>query len=103
MKLLVLGWEETRSLFSMKECIDVIETAFVSLAKGEVVLPLRTVMRQSDNKGLLASIPGFLGEPRSLGIKDCIRLLWKQRYEVPFSPRSRDYLRYQQWPATCGY
>jgi alanine dehydrogenase len=69
MKLLVLGWEETRSLLSMKECIDVIETAFVSLAKGEVALPLRTVLKQPDNKGLLASMPGFLGEPRSLGIK----------------------------------
>ncbi len=69
MKILVLGWKETRSLLPMNECINVVETAFSSLAKGDVALPLRMIMRQPDNKGLLGAMPGFLGNPRSLGIK----------------------------------
>jgi alanine dehydrogenase len=69
MKILVLGWKETRSLLPMKECINVIETAFSSLAKGDAMLPLRTVLRKPDNKGVLATMPGFLGQPRSLGVK----------------------------------
>jgi ornithine cyclodeaminase len=56
-------------LLPMRECIDVMERVLSALARGEHVLPLRSLMRTPDGSGLLGLMPAFLGEPPCMGIK----------------------------------
>ncbi len=58
-----------KRLLPMNECIDVIEEVFKTLARGDVVLPLRQTVRQPDKKGLLGLMPAYMGSPRAIGGK----------------------------------
>ena len=69
MTALVLSPAEVRRLLPMGECIDLVEQAFRVLARGGATNPLRTGMRLPDGLGLLGMMPGYLDEPRALGIK----------------------------------
>lgn len=69
MRTLVLGWEEITKLLSMAECVKVMREALQNLARGEVVQPLRQVLRQPDGRGLLGLMPTYLGSPPALGLK----------------------------------
>jgi ornithine cyclodeaminase len=53
----------------MEACIDVMADALRTTSRGDAVQPLRSVVWMPDRKGLLGLMPGFLGEPRSLGLK----------------------------------
>src|SRR5262249_1721903 len=50
------------ALLPMAECIEVIDEALRILARGEAVQPLRTVYWMPDRPGLLAMMPGMLGD-----------------------------------------
>lgn len=65
----MVGHAEARRLLPMKECIGVMEDMFKTLANGDAVLPLRQTVWQPDRKGLLGSMPGYLGSPRAIGAK----------------------------------
>ena len=69
MATLIINQEEVRRLLKMGECIDLMEQTFATLARGDAVQPLRTATWMPDRKGLLGTMPGFLGRPRTLGIK----------------------------------
>src|ERR1043166_8977765 len=70
MKLLLLGHDEVAALLPMGECIRLMCDALVSLAKGQVHQPLRTVMRPPDAKGLLGLMPAYSSIPRpAFGLK----------------------------------
>ena len=43
--------------------------ALTSLSRGDLVMPLRSLVGLPDGSGLLGMMPGYLGEPRSFGIK----------------------------------
>ena len=53
----------------MKECIEVVKTAFKSLAQGNAKLPLRQSMWLPDRVGLLGMMPAFMGDLKVMGIK----------------------------------
>jgi ornithine cyclodeaminase/alanine dehydrogenase-like protein (mu-crystallin family) len=53
----------------MAECIEVMAEALRALAKGDAMLPLRTVMRLPDGRSAFAAMPAFLGSPAAMGIK----------------------------------
>jgi ornithine cyclodeaminase/alanine dehydrogenase-like protein (mu-crystallin family) len=57
------------SLLPMQACIDVMDRMFRSLAAGECIQPLRSLMRVPDKNGLLGMMPGYAGAPGILGIK----------------------------------
>lgn len=61
MKLLVLNHREVEELLPMNECIEVMEEAFIALARGEFEQPLRTIVRPPDVKGALAMMPSYRG------------------------------------------
>src|SRR4030095_2995660 len=61
--------EQIASLLPMSECISVMEQMFRSLAKGECVLPLRSMMWLPDKTGLLGMMPGHARELGVMGIK----------------------------------
>ena len=69
METLVLGHREVRALLPMAECIDVMAAALSALARGDAVLPLRSVVAQPDHRGFLGLMPSYLGEPRAIGVK----------------------------------
>jgi ornithine cyclodeaminase len=69
MKTLVLGESDVTKLLPMGDCIRVMRDTLKALARGEAVLPLRMMVQQPDQKGLLAVMPSYLGSLPALGIK----------------------------------
>jgi alanine dehydrogenase len=61
--------EKVASLLPMNECISVMEKMFLSLAKGQCLQPLRSLMWLPDRSGLLGMMPGYAGELGVMGIK----------------------------------
>ncbi|MBI4500634.1 MAG: ornithine cyclodeaminase family protein [Gemmatimonadetes bacterium] len=68
MKVLVLSQQDVRRLLTMPECIELMAETLATLAKGEAVQPLRSLMRIPD-AGILGMMPAYLTPQRSLGIK----------------------------------
>jgi ornithine cyclodeaminase len=69
MHLSYINKEKIAELLPMKECIAVMEKAFRSLANGECVQPLRSLMWLPDKSGLLGMMPGYAGGPGVMGCK----------------------------------
>jgi len=61
MSVLILNHTEVDELLPMNECIDVMEKAFIALARGEVDQPLRTIFRPGTVKGVMAMMPSYRG------------------------------------------
>lgn len=53
----------------MPACIELMAGALERLARGEALLPLRTMLWLPDRSGLLGLMPAYLGGPRALGLK----------------------------------
>ena len=70
MKTLVLNYAETKQLLPMRECIDVMADALSGLARGEAEMPLRTIFRPQDVRGVMAMMPSFRrGDAPLFGLK----------------------------------
>ena len=70
MKTLVVSHSEAKQLLPMRECIDVMADALSALARGEAEMPLRTIFRPQDVRGVLAMMPSFRrGETPRFGLK----------------------------------
>jgi alanine dehydrogenase len=69
MKVLVMNEPGVHELLTMQECIPLMREALVSLANGDVVLPLRSKVPLPDGSGVLGLMPGYLGQPESFGLK----------------------------------
>jgi ornithine cyclodeaminase/alanine dehydrogenase-like protein (mu-crystallin family) len=65
MRTLLASHREVASLLPMSECIDIMGDAFFALARGDVQLPLRQVMRLPNSPNLFALMPGYAGPRRS--------------------------------------
>ena len=68
MKVLIVSQAEVQALLPMRECINVMESAFRSLALDRAVMPLRSKMSQPDGRGMLVTMPTYL-EGVGLGLK----------------------------------
>src|SRR4051812_40170968 len=53
----------------MRECIEVMSRALASVARGEAIMPLRTVFRLPNEKDFFGLMPAFVAAPDSLGAK----------------------------------
>ncbi|HKE59202.1 MAG TPA: ornithine cyclodeaminase family protein [Pyrinomonadaceae bacterium] len=70
MKILVLTAPEVEELLSMKDCIEVMADALAALARNEVDLPLRSVLRPTNADGLMAMMPAYRqGKAKAFGLK----------------------------------
>ena len=70
MKILILTHDEVEQLLTMQECLAVMEEALSSLARGEMVQPLRTAVRPAAAAGLLAMMPAYKsGRDAVFGLK----------------------------------
>lgn len=69
MKVLFVNEAGVKALLPMDACIVLVRSALCSLARGDALLPLRTMLRLPERGGVLGLMPGYLGEPRSFGFK----------------------------------
>ena len=69
MKLRVLNESQVEQLLDMPSCIDLMDGALRALSRGDAVLPLRHMVWLPNRAGLLGLMPGYLGEPKSFGLK----------------------------------
>lgn len=70
MKIVILNHEEVAELMPMSECIDVMAEALTALARGQVHLPLRMVVRPPDAAGMMGLMPAYMsGERAAYGLK----------------------------------
>lgn len=61
MPTLLLTDVDVRELLPMRQCIDVMARALRTVAAGEAVLPLRTVLRIAETNNVFLSMPAILG------------------------------------------
>ena len=69
MKVLFVNEAGVHELLPMDVCVPLMRDALATFARGDVVLPLRSKVWLPDRSGLLGLMPGYLGEPRSFGLK----------------------------------
>ena len=67
--MLILSQSDVERLLPLKSCIDVMAATLAALARGEAVLPLRTVIVVPNTTDAFAVMPAYLGSPRSVGAK----------------------------------
>ena len=72
MPLLLLNREDVEALLPMAECIEVIDHALRTLARGGAVQPLRSAHWMPDRHGLLVVMPGMLGGLPSEGPEEML-------------------------------
>jgi ornithine cyclodeaminase/alanine dehydrogenase-like protein (mu-crystallin family) len=70
MQTLILNYHDVRQLLPMRECIDVMADALAALSRGEAEMPLRTIFRPQDARGVMAMMPSFRrGDTPVFGLK----------------------------------
>jgi len=68
-KVLFLNEADVHELFRMSAAVPLMREALSTLAHGDAVLPLRSMVRLPDASGILGLMPGYLGAPQSFGLK----------------------------------
>jgi ornithine cyclodeaminase len=61
-RTLVVSHDEVVRLLPMAACIDVMSDTLAALARGQALLPLRTVLRLPEQRNMFASMPAVLGD-----------------------------------------
>jgi ornithine cyclodeaminase len=69
MTLLILNKRDVERLLPMPTCIDLMAEALVSLTRGDVVLPLRPVLRIPDSPNVFALMPAYSKALNAIGAK----------------------------------
>ncbi|MDI1352229.1 MAG: ornithine cyclodeaminase family protein [bacterium] len=69
MSLRLLSLAEIRNSITMSQAIAAMEYAFIQLAKKEVILPLRTSLSINKEQALTLTMPGYLSQDKTLGLK----------------------------------
>jgi ornithine cyclodeaminase/alanine dehydrogenase-like protein (mu-crystallin family) len=67
--VLILNDADVEACMPMKDAVAWMVEALRTLAGGDAVQPLRSLMWLPDRTGLLGLMPGYLGDPSALGIK----------------------------------
>ena len=68
--ILILNDAEVSELLPLDECIPIMREAFIAMASGKVHLPLRSIIRPPQAKGLLGLMPSYVsGERMAYGLK----------------------------------
>ena len=69
MKVLFLNERDVHEHFEMRAAVPLMREALSTLARGDAVLPLRSMVKLPDGSGILGLMPGYLGAPQSFGLK----------------------------------
>jgi ornithine cyclodeaminase len=68
-ELRVISGADLRQLLPYRDCVEVVDSAMREVSAGNVLMPLRQIMRLPTGQGALGLMPGYLGEPACFGIK----------------------------------
>jgi ornithine cyclodeaminase/alanine dehydrogenase-like protein (mu-crystallin family) len=69
MPVRILNQAQVTELLPMRECIELMDGVLRTLTGGGALLPLRTVLRLPDGRGIFGVMPAQLSAPESLGLK----------------------------------
>lgn len=69
MSLRLLSLGEVKQSITMSQAIDAMERAFTQLANQQVKLPLRTAISIDEEKALTLTMPAYLAQDKTLGLK----------------------------------
>ncbi|CAM2907852.1 ornithine cyclodeaminase family protein [Legionella worsleiensis] len=69
MSLRLLSLAEVKQSITMSQAIDAMECAFTQLANQQVKLPLRTGISIDEEKALTLTMPAYLAQEKTLGLK----------------------------------
>jgi ornithine cyclodeaminase len=67
--MIVLSQSDVERLLPMRACIEVMASTLASLARGEAILPLRTVIRIPQTADAFGVMPAYLASPKTIGAK----------------------------------
>jgi alanine dehydrogenase len=67
--MLVLSEKQVQSLIDIEELITALEQAHIQYSTGQAVMPVRLVVPLPEIEGRITSMPGYLNEDKSLGMK----------------------------------
>lgn len=67
--MLLLDQEVVSRLLSVADCIDIMASTLAAVARGEAILPLRTVVRLPESPNAFGVMPAYLGESKTIGAK----------------------------------
>ena len=65
--MLIIDQATVERLLPMPKCIEIMRGTLAALARGEAVLPLRTILKIPD--GAFAVMPAYLASPPTIGAK----------------------------------
>jgi len=69
MPVRILTGHDVTRLLPMEACIAAMEDVLSSLARGQAIQPLRSVIRLPEGKGAFGVMPGQVSKPDSFGLK----------------------------------
>ena len=67
--MIVLTQRDIAELLPMRDCIEVMAGALGALARGESLVPLRTMIRLPHGSDIFALMPAYVGAPAAFGAK----------------------------------
>jgi len=67
--MLILSQADVERLLPMGECIDLMASTLATLARGDALLPLRTVIRIPQTRDAFGVMPAYLSAPKTIGAK----------------------------------
>lgn len=68
-QLLIIGGSDVRRALPTADCIEAVERAMRAVSRGGADIPLRTILALPGRRNFFGVMPGYLDEPRSLGVK----------------------------------
>ena len=69
MPVRIITQDQVNHLLAMPACVDLMEQTLRTLTRGGAVLPLRTMLRIPDGRGVFGSMPAYLNPPDAIGLK----------------------------------
>jgi ornithine cyclodeaminase len=69
MPVRILTGHDVARLLPMEACIAAMEDVLTSLARGQAIQPLRTILRLPEGKGAFGVMPGQVSKPDCFGLK----------------------------------
>ena len=80
--MLILSQDDVVRLLPMSACIDVMASTLATLARGDALLPLRTVILIPNSNDAFAVMPAYIGSPKTMGAK--IITVWPGNHGTQF-------------------
>ncbi len=69
MPVRIISQDQVNQLLAMPACVDLMDQTLRTLTRGGAVLPLRTMLRIPDGRGIFGSMPAYLNPPDAIGLK----------------------------------